>query len=155
AVLLGFSLELGAILAEASETDRKALREFGTLAGIGFQLKDDLLDVYGDSDKVGKQVGGDIISNKKTYLLISALEGADPSREKELRHWLNLKKFDDEEKVNAIRDIYDAMDIRKKTLGLIQEYFEQALGKLKNVSAPMPRKVALRRFAERLVDRDH
>ncbi len=155
AVLLGFSLELGAILANASAEDRDALRKFGTLAGIGFQLKDDLLDVYGDSEKFGKQVGGDIISNKKTYLLIKALELADASRHKELQKWLGAKKFNDEEKVKAVRKIYDDLGIREITLELITEYFERAIRELRHVSAPMPRKTALRQFAERLIDRDH
>src|SRR5690606_37371604 len=74
AVLLGFSAELGAILADAPESDRKALRTFGTYIGLGFQLKDDLLDAYADPDQFGKQIGGDIIANKKTWLLIKALE---------------------------------------------------------------------------------
>ena len=155
AVLLGFSLELGAILAKASDEDREALRKFGTLAGIGFQLKDDLLDVYGDSEKFGKQVGGDIISNKKTYLLIKALELADSSQHKELQRWLKAKKFDDKDKVKAVRNIYDELGIRNITLNLIREYFERALRELRHVSAPMPRKAVLRQFAERLVDRDH
>jgi len=155
AVLLGFSLEYGAILANASAEDRNSLREFGTLAGIGFQLKDDLLDVYGDSDKFGKQVGGDIIANKKTYLLIKALELANPGQRQELEKWLNAKSFNDGEKVAAVRAIYDVLGIRELTLDLIGDYFTMALGKLRHVSAPRPRKAALRQFAERLVDRDH
>ena len=155
AVLLGFSLELGAILAGASANDRTALREFGTLAGIGFQLKDDLLDVYGDSEKFGKQVGGDIISNKKTFLLIRTLELANTEQRKELNKWLKAKKFDDSEKVAAVRKIYDEIGIREQTLGLINAYFEKALARLRHVSAPMPRKSSLKQFAERLVDRDH
>ncbi|KXK24943.1 MAG: isoprenyl synthetase [Bacteroidetes bacterium OLB12] len=93
AVLLGFSLELGALLAKAPEAERIALREFGTLIGIGFQLKDDLLDVYADKKKFGKQVGGDIIANKKTYLLIKAKEKARGQHKRELEFWLNAKKI--------------------------------------------------------------
>ncbi len=90
AVLLGFSLELGAILAGASKEDREALYNFGVNVGIGFQLMDDLLDVYAEQKKFGKTVGGDIVSNKKTYLLIKALE----RDKKELPKWLAAKKFD-------------------------------------------------------------
>ena len=155
AVLLGFSLEFGAILAGAGMEDRRALREFGTLAGIGFQLKDDLLDVYGDEAKVGKQVGGDIIANKKTYLLIKALEKSDSAQKKELESWLNKKDFIDKEKVAAVRAIYDQLKIREEAVTLINQYFETAIGKLRHVDAPMPRKASLRHFAEKLVDRDH
>jgi geranylgeranyl diphosphate synthase type II len=155
AVLLGFSLELGAILSGALDSDRKALREFGTLAGIGFQLKDDLLDVYGDSDKVGKQVGGDIISNKKTYLLIKSLELANPKQLKEIKSWLSKKSFDEKDKVAAIRGIYDELGIRENALEKIECYFEQALTRLRHIEAPMPRKASLRQFAERLINRDY
>ena len=98
AVLLGFSLELGAILADAPEEDRKALREFGTNIGIGFQLKDDLLDAYADPEKFGKQVGGDIIANKKTFLLIKAREKAQGKTKKQLDEWLALRKFNKNKK---------------------------------------------------------
>jgi geranylgeranyl diphosphate synthase type II len=155
AVLLGFSLEFGALLAGARMEDRRALREFGTLAGIGFQLKDDLLDVYGDEAKVGKQVGGDIIANKKTYLLIKALEKSDPAQKKELESWLNKKDFIDKDKVAAVRAIYDELKIREAAMTLINQYFETAISKLRHVNAPMPRKASLRHFAEKLVDRDH
>ncbi len=154
AVLLGYSLELGAILGGASDSDKNALRDFGTLAGIGFQLKDDLLDVYGDSDKVGKQVGGDIIANKKTYLLIKSLELANPHQLKELEKWISKKSFNDADKVKAVRAIYDDLNIRENTLEKIEWYFEQALSQLRHVDAPMPRKAALRQFAERLVERE-
>ncbi|MBI3482391.1 MAG: polyprenyl synthetase family protein, partial [Bacteroidetes bacterium] len=115
AVLLGFSLELGAALAGASETDQKALRDFGTNIGIGFQLKDDLLDVYANKKKFGKQVGGDIIANKKTFLLIKALEKAKGNQKKELGKWLSSKKFDQGNKVKAITSIYNELDIRALT----------------------------------------
>ena len=106
-VLLGFSLELGAILSGASDEDRKTLYQFGVNIGIGFQLKDDLLDAYADPKKFGKQVGGDIIANKKTWLLIKALEKAQGKEKKELQHWLAAKTFKKKEKVAAIKVIYD------------------------------------------------
>ena len=101
AVLLGFSLELGALLANANSEERQALKEFGTNIGIGFQLKDDLLDVYADKNKFGKQVGGDILANKKTYLLIKAKEKARGKDKQELEQWLAAKKFDKQKKVKA------------------------------------------------------
>src|SRR5258708_5357143 len=115
AVLLGFSLELGALLADAPEQDRQALRNFGINVGTGFQLKDDWLDVYADKKKFGKQVGGDIIANKKTFLLIKALEKARGKHKPELEKWLASKKFDPRKKVKAITSIYNELNIRELT----------------------------------------
>jgi len=135
AVLLGFSLELGAILADAPEADQIALREFGVNIGIGFQLKDDLLDVYADQKKFGKQVGGDIISNKKTFLLIMALEKAKGKQQKELKEWLSAKKFNAKKKVAAITGIYDALEIAELTEIKINQYFEKGFDRLKEVNS--------------------
>src|SRR5690554_3646173 len=101
AVLLGFSLQFGAILACAEAEDVQRLYDFGLYIGMGFQLKDDLLDVYADEMKFGKQVGGDIISNKQTYLSIKARELARGSEAESLKFWGNAKTFDKEEKVKA------------------------------------------------------
>ena len=133
AVLLGFSLELGAILADAPKADQIALREFGVNIGIGFQLKDDLLDVYADQKKFGKQAGGDIISNKKTFLLIKALEKAKGKQQKELKEWLNAKKFNPKKKVAAITGIYDALDIAELTEIKVNQYFEKGFDRLKEI----------------------
>jgi geranylgeranyl diphosphate synthase, type II len=135
AVLLGFSLELGAILADAPEADQIALREFGVNIGIGFQVKDDLLDVYADQKKFGKQVGGDIISNKKTFLLIKALEKAKGKQQKELKEWLSAKKFNAKKKVAAITGIYDALEIAELTEIKINQYFEKGFDRLKEVNS--------------------
>jgi geranylgeranyl diphosphate synthase type II len=135
AVLLGFSLELGAILADAPKADQIALREFGVNIGIGFQLKDDLLDVYADQKKFGKQVGGDIISNKKTFLLIKALEKAKGKQQKELKEWLGAKKFNAKRKVAAITGIYDALGISELTELKVNQYFEKGFDRIKEVSS--------------------
>jgi len=130
AVLLGFSLEFGALLASASEEDRKALYDFGVNIGIGFQLMDDLLDVYADQKKFGKTVGGDIVSNKKTYLLIKALE----SKNKELNKWLSAKKFDKRKKVAAVTKIYDSIGVRKLTEEKAEWYFDQGYKCLEGIN---------------------
>ena len=130
AVLVGFSLELGALLAGASEKDCKSLREFGINIGIGFQLKDDLLDAYGDSKKFGKQVGGDIIANKKTFLLIKSLELAKETQRQELQDWISKKKFNKSEKVNAIKSIYDALAIPSLTEKKVNSYFKKGFSRL-------------------------
>lgn len=134
AVLLGFSLELGAILADAPEADQIALRKFGVQIGIGFQLKDDLLDVYADQKKFGKQVGGDIIANKKTFLLIKAQEKARGKQRLELNQWLSTKKFNAAKKVKAVTQIYDALSIPMITERKIEEYFQQGFTSLSTVS---------------------
>ncbi len=153
AVLLGFSLELGAILADAPEEDQKILREFGTNMGIGFQLKDDLLDAYADPKKFGKQVGGDIISNKKTYMLIKAIERSQGKSRRELQKWLEVKRFNKSEKVAAVKALYDQLDIPKLTQRKINHYFRKAFSELETLHVPLEQVSGLRSFAETLVDR--
>ena len=153
AVLLGFSLEFGAILAGASDKDCRALREFGTNIGIGFQLKDDLLDAYGDPKKFGKQVGGDIVANKKTFLLIKALEHAKGQVKRELQGWLALRKLRNDDKVSAITRIYDALGIHAIADKKIDHYFKKGFAKLNVLSCSPKRSVELRSFAESLIER--
>ena len=135
AVLLGFSLELGALLANAPKEEREALKEFGVNIGIGFQLKDDLLDVYADKKKFGKQVGGDIIANKKTFLLIKALEKAKGKTKQELIKWLSAKKINKQQKVNAITAIYDSIGIPQLTEKKIEDYFSKGFSCLDKIEA--------------------
>ena len=154
AVLLGFSLQFGALLAGAPAEEQRLLHEFGTGIGVGFQLKDDLLDVYADKDKFGKQVGGDIISNKKTFLLIKALERATGKDKKELTGWLAATRFHKAEKVKAVTALYDRLDIaaltRKKIEGCFKKSFSllDQLGKTRDVSGVI-------RYAGVLMDRQH
>ncbi|SFB61385.1 polyprenyl synthetase family protein [Algoriphagus aquimarinus] len=124
AVLLGFALQLGALLAGAEKDDAQKLYEFGMNIGVGFQLKDDLLDVFADQAKFGKQVGGDIISNKKTFLLIKALELAEGKDAEALNYWLSQSDFDKEEKVQAVRGIYEKLGIKAITEAKMNSYFE-------------------------------
>jgi geranylgeranyl diphosphate synthase, type II len=153
AVLLGFSLELGAILADASEADRKSLREFGTNIGIGFQLKDDLLDAYADPEKFGKQVGGDIIANKKTYLLIQALQKTKGKSKKELESWLAKKTFRKLEKVKAIKAIYDSLKIPQSAEKKVDYFFTKGFEHLDNLQVASPAKEDLKNFTEALIAR--
>ena len=152
AVLLGFSLELGALLADASAQDRKALRDFGVNIGIGFQLKDDLLDVYADQKKFGKQVGGDIIANKKTFLLIKALEKAKGKDKVELQQWLALKKFNTKKKVEAVTSIYDRLGIKKVVEDKINAYFDKGFSSLDQLSVG-DKSNGLIQFAKELAER--
>jgi geranylgeranyl diphosphate synthase, type II len=152
AVLLGFSLELGALLASAPAKERKALKQFGINIGIGFQLKDDLLDVYADKAKFGKQVGGDIIANKKTYLLIKAQEKATGKDKKALEAWLSAKKFNSRKKVEAITTLYDRLNIQQITELKIKSYFKKGFKKL-DALKNAPQKEQLIKFTNDLINR--
>lgn len=154
-VLLGFALEMGGIIAGADEVATQLLYEAGVSMGIGFQLKDDLLDVYGDPAKFGKQVGGDIIANKKTFLLIEALERAQGTTKDELNRWLVAEEFDKEEKVKAVTRIYDTLKIRDITQEKISEYFDKGFDCLERVEADPSRKVPLLGFVHQLVEREN
>jgi geranylgeranyl diphosphate synthase type II len=154
AVLLGFSLEMGGLMAGASELDLKYLKEFGINIGIGFQLMDDLLDVYADKDLFGKQVGGDILSNKKTYLLIKALELAHGEEYDALHHWLTVKDYNKKEKVNSVTAIYDRLGIEKLTKGQINKYFKRGLEDFSKIDVREDRKVDLLELATYLMNRE-
>lgn len=153
AVLIGFSLELGAILAGASVADRLALYQFGVNIGIGFQLKDDLLDVYGDQKKFGKQVGGDIISNKKTFLLIKALEMAKGKEKTDLTKWLKATKFDKRKKVKAVTAIFNQLSIEKVATNKVNNYFKKGLTSLDQLNVPARQQVELKKFVLNLMER--
>jgi geranylgeranyl diphosphate synthase, type II len=155
AVLLGFSLELGAVLGNASAHDAQLLKGFGENIGIGFQLKDDLLDVYGDQAKFGKQVGGDIIANKKTFLLIQALRMSTGDDRRQLENWLMIKDFDTDEKVEAVKGIYDRNGIRELTDQKMNDYFDLALRQLSELSLPDSRKQTMKDFADYLIAREN
>ncbi len=154
AVLLGYSLELGSILGNASDADRKALQELGINLGIGFQLKDDLLDIYGETDKFGKQVGGDIISNKKTFLLIKATDCATETQMKELEYWIGLKEFNPDEKVRAMMDIFAQTNVKVSAEDKINEFFKKGYNNLDSISVDEVRKSDLRSLMDFLISRD-
>jgi len=130
AVLLGFSLEFGALLAGASDHDAGCLYDFGVNVGIGFQLKDDLLDVYADKAKFGKQVGGDIMSNKKTFLLIKAKELAQDQEAKKLHYLLQGEPVDNGAKVREVTAIYNQLNIKGLTEEKMTSYFNKGFEKL-------------------------
>ncbi|MCE6988916.1 polyprenyl synthetase family protein [Dyadobacter sp. CY323] len=153
-VLLGFALELGGIIGGGNEEDVQLLYSAGEHMGIGFQLKDDLLDVFGDPSKFGKQVGGDIIANKKTFLLIEALSKAEGYVKAELEKWIGPGEFDNEAKINAVRNIYETLGIRAFTEQKINEYFTKGLSDLEALKAEKLRKEPLLTFARQLVERD-
>lgn len=155
AVLLGFSLEMGGILAGMEDHDTSLLYDFGVNMGVGFQLKDDLLDVYGDQKKFGKQVGGDIISNKKTYLLITALQLAKGQEKQRLDKWLSITDFDKDEKVKQVTDIFDNLGVRHLTEQKIGEYFDVSRKCLESLHVVPEKKHELAAFMDYLINREN
>ena len=155
AVLPGFCLELGALLGGADGESIKHLREFGIGIGIAFQLRDDLLDVYGDGNRTGKQVGGDILAGKKTYLTLKALELSPADERARLHQILSYDDETSEKKISIFTRLYDSLDIREKTEQLIERFHEQAYAALEKVKAPTERKAMLTAVIEALEKREH
>lgn len=152
AVLLGCALKEGAVLANASVSDIDNLYDFGINIGLAFQLKDDLLDVYGDPETFGKKIGGDILCNKKTFLLISAL--TDNSVNQELNRWINAKEFDNNEKIKAVTDIYNKLNLKQRSEELIADYYKKAIQNLEKINVDKTRKETLYNLAEYLITRN-
>jgi geranylgeranyl diphosphate synthase type II len=155
AVLLGGALEMGAICAKAAETDAHHLYEFGRLAGVAFQIQDDLLDTYGDPIKFGKQVGGDILQNKKTLLVLKTLETAPQADCEALQDWMQTSAADPIEKVDAVRAIFDRNSIPELVSKEKQRFQQEAFQHLDAVQVPDARKVVLRKMVEDLLEREH
>ena len=153
-VLLACAVKIGAILGGASDEDAERLYKFGEQMGLAFQLQDDLLDVYGDPKVFGKAIGGDITSNKKTYMLINALQRADESQRAELEHWINAKEFDRNEKVQAVTRLYNEMGIGQLAQQKISYYFEESRKCLDAVQVDEARKQELARYTAMMMKRD-
>jgi geranylgeranyl diphosphate synthase type II len=151
AILLAASLKIGAILGGASEEDTDNLYNFGIRLGIAFQLRDDFLDVYGSSSVFGKNIGGDILGNKKTYLLIKALELANEFQTKELRKWLDVSQYDFKEKITGVTNIYNQLGIKEICEGKMQEYYNQAIVALEAVAINPAKKVELGNLAKQMM----
>jgi geranylgeranyl diphosphate synthase, type II len=154
-VLLAGSLKIGGIIAGASKTDVDNIYNFGEHIGIAFQLQDDLLDAYGEAAKFGKQVGGDILANKKTYLLLKAFEKAAPNQIKELHDLAANGYSHPQDKINATIDIYNQLEIRKETEQIMNKYFDSAMKFLHAVNVAAERKAQMISFAEKLLIREY
>lgn len=152
-VLLACALKMGAVVAGASDADANALYAFGEKVGLAFQLQDDLLDVYGDPKVFGKAIGGDITSNKKTFMLINAFNRADAETRAELERWTTVTEFDPAEKIAAVTEIYNRLGIDKLAEQRIKEYFEQSRQHLDELSVSDDRKAVLREYTERMMNR--
>ena len=152
AVLLGCSLEMGAIAADASFQDRAHLYEFGRLIGVSFQLKDDILDAFGSAEKVGKQTGGDILADKKTYLLLKALEIANEKQREELNSWTGIKE---KGKVEAVIKIFEDLNIKLHSEEEASSLYRLALEHLEKLNISESNKEKLKQFSDWIINREH
>lgn len=154
-VLLACALKIGGILADAPADDLENLYKFGEQMGLAFQLQDDYLDVYGDSKVFGKAIGGDITSNKKTYMLINAFNKANDAQREELMRWVTAKEFDRQEKVTAVTNLYNEIGIDRLAQKKIAYYFDESKKYLNALQVPEERKAELRAYAEKMMVRKY
>ena len=153
-LLLACALKIGAELAGANDSDAENLYKFGEKIGLAFQLQDDLLDVYGDPAVFGKKIGGDILCNKKTFMLINALQLADNKQKEALQNWINAKEYLPEEKIKGVTEIYDQINIKELCNNKIVQLFNDALNDLSRVNIEDAKKQPLIDFANWLMTRN-
>lgn len=153
AVLLAACMQIGALTGGASDEESEILYYFGKNIGMAFQLQDDLLDIYGDESIFGKETGKDIVSNKKTYLLIKALQAAQGETLHDLQQWLKIDQFNTQNKINSVRLLYDQLDVKKSCLEAISAYFDDAFKLLHEFTIDEKRKSELKLFANQIKER--
>ena len=154
-VLLACALKMGGILADASEEDASNLYKFGEQIGLAFQSQDDYLDVYGDPAVFGKAIGGDIMCNKKTYMLINAFNKATEEQRAELTHWVNAENPDPKEKIAAVTELYNKIGIRQLAEAKIQYYFAESRKYLAAVNVAEERKAELKAYTDQMMHREY
>lgn len=153
-VLVAAALKMGAITAHASDADAEAIYQYGLNLGLAFQLQDDFLDTFGDPETFGKQVGGDIIENKKTYLYLKALEHAEDNDKQKLLHFYAKKLRDNAFKIQEVKRIFDKYDIPVYSQNLIQNYTEKAFGYIETMNISDKSKKMLEAFGNYLMSRN-
>ncbi|WP_103069830.1 polyprenyl synthetase family protein [Aquimarina sediminis] len=153
AVLVGAAMKMGAIVANASENCRASIYDFGRLLGLAFQLQDDYLDAFGDPKTFGKQVGGDIIENKKTILYLKALEFGNKDEQKQLKGLFSLNPDNPTDKINTVKHIFETTGAKDQTRLEIEKYTAKAFAVLENLSITEDKKTALKLFGEKLMNR--
>lgn len=153
AVLVGAALQMGAIVAKTSEVNKKAIYDFGLNLGIAFQLQDDYLDAFGDPETFGKQVGGDIIENKKTYLYLKALEQSTQQEKEQLLHLYSIKSEDNQDKIELVKQVFETSKATEATQKAIADYTQKAFDILEAMDIPTDKKDQLRVFGEGLMNR--
>jgi geranylgeranyl diphosphate synthase type II len=154
AVLMGASLKIGSLIGGSSMSDAENMYDFGKNLGMAFQLQDDMLDVYGDPKIFGKKIGGDIVANKKTYLLVKTLELADEELRKKTLAMMDDPDMEREEKIRSVKTIYDHFGIKQRTQMMVNEYFLKASASFNDVQVKETRKTELRNLAMDLMDRE-
>ncbi len=153
AVLFGASLRIGAQIGGASIKDAQHLYDFGVSIGLGFQIRDDLLDTFGDENVFGKKTGGDILTNKKTYLYLKALELANPEQHAELTGLYNTTDIDDEEKIRRVTNIFNELRIEDVVIKTIHSYYSEGMKLLEAVNVDENNKQGLSQLAHKIIDR--
>lgn len=154
AVLVGAAMKMGAIVAETSDDNANSIYDFGLNLGIAFQLQDDYLDAFGDPETFGKQVGGDIIENKKTYLYLKAIEFASNSEKEQLLHLFSIHPKENNDKINSVKEIFNQTGASEATQKAIQDYTFKALKTLNDMNIEADKKEILKAFAEKLMSRN-
>ena len=154
AVLVGASMKMGAIVAETSEENKNFIYDFGISLGLVFQLQDDYLDAFGNPETFGKQVGGDIIENKKTYLYLKAMEFANSNQKEQLLHLFSIQPNDNEDKINSVKEIFNQTGASEATQKAIQAYTFKALETLAEMNISDDKKEILKTFGENLMNRN-
>lgn len=154
AVLLAGCLRLGAVIAKTDNNNKELIEQFGINLGISFQIEDDLLDAFGDADTFGKKIGGDIIINKKTFLLVKAMELADHSQLTEIKYWLNKENIQHEEKIKNIIRIYSNLQIEKIALETSKYYFDEAMKYLDQTDVDHLKKIRLKEYVNGFFNRN-
>jgi geranylgeranyl diphosphate synthase type II len=153
AVLVAAAMKMGAIIAETSQENANLIYDFGLNLGLAFQLQDDYLDAFGNPETFGKQVGGDIIENKKTYLYLKAVEFASTDQAKQLAELFSIQPQDSSDKIEAVKEIFVASGAAQETQNAIQEFTFKAFDTLQNISIDDDKKEMLRTFGENLMGR--
>lgn len=153
AVLVAAAMKMGAIVAETSQKNADLIYDFGLNLGLAFQLQDDYLDAFGDPKTFGKQVGGDIIENKKTYLYLKAIEFGTESEKEQLLHLFSIHPTDNSDKIESVKAVFDSSGASKATHQAIQDFTLKAFNTLKNISIDNEKKDILRSFGENLMGR--
>ncbi len=153
AVLVAAAMKMGSIIAETSEENANLIYNFGLNLGLAFQLQDDYLDAFGNPETFGKQVGGDIIENKKTYLYLKAIEFSKPEEKQQLLHYFSIQPEDNLDKINAVREIFNATGASVATQKSIQDFTLKAFETLEKMNISEDKKAVLRSFGENLMER--
>lgn len=152
-VLIAGALKVGALIGKASKADAENIYQFGLNLGIAFQLLDDWLDVYGDPEVFGKKIGGDIVANKKTFLLIKALNEAEGKKKAELEKWLSLNDYNETKKIETVKEIYSDLGIDKIVLNKAKDYSDLAFEYLDIINVDETKKMLLKELGNKLLKR--